>query len=457
MAGTIRSPILASLPGLALVLAASGACAQSLTGLYAQALARDPAVTGAQAQLQAARQRQIQARAAFGPVAAVVGSANSTRYEEAPAYDLRKFHGKQLNLQITQPLLHSGLIPALEAAAAQVRQAQEALDQARGDSAQRLIEACFDVLKARDALDLARAQRVATAEQLILAQRSFKVGTVTVIDVREAQARADSVQAQVDAAGFDLDLKMQVVTELTGLSAAGLMKRGLDGKYLPPLQGASTARWLAYASSHSSQLQQARQALLAADAAVRKAWHEHAPTADLTFSYGYSSDTGTYTTQQPRRGKSSVVGVNVNIPVFASGATQAKVNEARALFAKAQSDVNAAQRNVNLGVRESLSAALSAITQAHALETAVVSQEAAFRANRRGYEVGMKVNAEVLDSQGRLFEARRDLSRARYDAWVSYFRLKVLAGFFQDKDVKELESRLEPVDKIELRLPKRSR
>lgn len=431
------------------------AFAQSLPELYTQALALDPAVAGAEAQLHAAEQRQVQARAGFGPTAAMVGNYSETRYREAPEYEQRKFQGRQLNLQITQPLLRSALFPALDAAEAQLYQAQAALDQARADSAQRLVEACFEVLKARDALDLARAQRVSTAEQLMLAQRSFKIGTAPIIDVREAEAKADSVAAQVSAAEFDLDLKLQIVAELTGHTASALLTRGLDGKHLPPLAVDSASQWLTAAQENSAQLQQAQQALLAAEAEVRKAWHGHAPTADLTYTYGHSSDTGTITTTFPRRGNSSAVGVNLNIPLFASGATHSKVNEARALRDKAQSDVDAARRTVNLGVRQNTSATLSAISQAHGLEAAVRSQELAFRANRRGYEVGMKVNAEVLDSQSRLFEARRDLSRARYDAWVGYVKLKALAGRLDESDIAALETLLVPVVQADMRLPRR--
>jgi outer membrane protein len=420
-----------------------------------QALAKDPAVIGAEAQLRAAEQRRVQALAAFGPSAAVTGNYNDTRYREAPAYEKRDFSDKQLNFRVTQPLLRSELFPAFDSAEAQVQQAQAKVDQARAETAQRLVEACFEALKARDALELVRAQRVSTVEQLALAQKSFKTGMAPIVDVREAEAKADAVAAQVSAAEFDLDLKLQIVTELTGQSAAALLRRGLDGKQLPSLQAADGAsQWLTAAQGNSAQLRQAQQALASAEAEVRKAWQGHAPTLDLTYTYGHSSDTGTYLTSMPRRGNSSAVGVSLNIPLFASGATQAKVNEARAMRDKAQSDVNAALRTVNLDVRQNVSATLSAISQAHGLETAVRSQELALRANRRGYEVGMKVNAEVLDSQSRLFEARRDLSRARYDAWVGYIKLKALTGRVDDSDIQSLDTMLVPVTQVEL-LPAR--
>lgn len=436
-------------------LVAGIATAQSLPELYMQALAQDPAVIGAEAQLRAAEQRRVQALAAFGPSAAVTGNYNDTRYREAPTYERRDFSDKQLNFRVTQPLLRSELFPALDSAEAQVQQAQAQVDQARAETAQRLVEACFEALKARDALELVRAQRVSTVEQLALAQKSFKTGMVPIVDVREAEAKADAVAAQVSAAEFDLDLKLQIVAELTGQSAAALLRRGLDGKQLPSLQVADGAsQWLTAAQDNSARLRQAQKALASAEAEVSKAKQGYAPTMDLTYTYGYSSDTGTYLTSIPRRGKSSAVGVSLNVPLFASGATQAKVSEARAMRDKAQSDVDAALRTVNLDVRQNVSATLSAISQAHGLEAAVRSQELALRANRRGYEVGMKVNAEVLDSQSRLFEARRDLSRARYDAWVGYIKLKALTGYVDDSDIQSLDAMLVPMAQTEL-LPAR--
>jgi outer membrane protein len=93
-------------------------------------------------------------------------------------------------------------------------------------------------------------------------------------------------------------------------------------------------------------------------------------------------------------------------------------------------------------VRQGYSNTLSAVSQARGLEAAARSNEVALRANRRGYEVGMRINSEVLDAQTRLFEARRDLSRARYDAWINFSKLKALAAQLSEPDLVELEGLL---------------
>jgi outer membrane protein len=430
---------------LALLVAADVGAAQWLGALRADALARDPAVAGAQAQARAAEERVLQARAGFGPTMALTAGSNESRYTEAPENQTRQFASRQISVQLTQPLIRNTLLPTLDAAQAQLEQAQAQLEQARAEVHIRLLEATFDALKARDALALVRAQRLAAEEQLASARRSFAVGVATVVDVREAEARIDTVDAQALAAQADLELRAQFVGELVGRPVPELLERSLTGDFMPALPAAGVLEWLADAQARNPQLGAARRALEAAEAEVRKAWQGHAPTLDFNASYTQSSDTGTPTTLFPRRGNTSTVGLNFNLPLFASGATHSKVREVQALREKAQSDVDAALRAVQINVRQSFTAALSAVGLAKGLETATRSLETALRANRRAYEVGMKVNVDVLEAQSRLFEARRDLSRARYDAWLNFLRLKSFAGRLGEPDFELLERGLETV------------
>ena len=421
------------------------ATAQSLPELQQRALAADPGVRSAEAQQRAADERLFQARAAFGPTANLTVNHTDTRYTEAPAQAVRPFRADQYVFQVTQPIWRGQSFPALQAAQAQADQATAGLNQARAEALLRFVEACFEVFKARDVLNHAQALGEATTEQLALARRTFQVGRAAITDVREAEARLDSAQAQALAAEAELDLRQQVLAELTGDpvgAAAGLLARALAADSLPSVPAPSILEWIAAAQADSPQLRQAELALLAAEAEVRKASLAHAPSADLSLSYTKSNDTGTVTSIFPRRGESTAVGVNLTIPLFASGATQSKVREAIALRDKAESDVSLARRTLSLGVRQAFVATLSASAQAKALGAAERSQAVSLRANQRGYEIGLKVGAEVLDAQGKLFEARRDLSRARYDAWAAYFKLKALAGGLNVGDVDALEALL---------------
>ncbi|MDT7838372.1 TolC family outer membrane protein [Aquabacterium sp. OR-4] len=417
--------------------------AQSLVQLHERALAADPAVRAAEASWQAADQRVFQARAAFGPTASASVSTNQSRYREEPAESVRPFHSTQYTAQVSQPVWRGTLFPALEGARLQRDQAGQALAQARIESRQRLLEALLELFKARDVMAHAEAQREALQAQLALARRSFQVGRAAVTEVREAEARVDHALAQRLAAEAELELRQQVLAEVAGGPVPDLPWRALAGDALPPRQAGGVHDWLGVGEQNSPQLLQARLALAVAEAEIRKAELAHAPSVELNYSYSKSNDTGTVTSFFPRRGTSSAVGATLNVPLFASGATQSKVAEAQALRDKARGELDLARRTLVIGVRQAFAASQSAAAQAQALTTAERSQALSVRANQRGYEVGLKVNAEVLEAQGKLFEARRDLSRARHDAWAQHFRLRALVGELGDADMLSLDSLLQ--------------
>jgi outer membrane protein len=419
---------------------------QVLLDWHRSALGIDPAVDGAQAQIRGAEERVFQAQAAFGPTATASITTSNGRYIEAPGTDVRFINSNQGVLQITQPLIRNALFPSLDAARAQLEQAQFVLEQARADATVRLVEAVFDSLKARDLLRLLAAQLVAAEEQLAAARRSFTVGTTSITDVREAEAKIDTVRAQRIAADADFELRQQLLADLVGRPVPEVATLTMSGAFMPKLPAAGVLEWLTDAQQNNPQLQQAQRALAAAEADLRKAAQGHAPSADLTYSFTRSRDNGTVTSLQGRQGDLSQVGVNINIPLFASGATQSKVREAIAARDKAQSDAEEARRAVQVAVRKNFSAALSSVALARGLETANQSLDVAFRANRRGYEIGVKTNAEVLEAQSKVFEARKELAKAHYDAWLNLVKLNAAAGRLVTADVAMLDRMMSAVE-----------
>jgi hypothetical protein len=73
-----------------------------------------------------------------------------------------------------------------------------------------------------------------------------------------------------------------------------------------------------------------------------------------------------------------------------------------------------------------------------ALEQALVSSETALQSNRVGYEVGVRINIDVLNAQQQVFQTKRDLARARYDTIINGLKLKAAAGALSEADVEEV-------------------
>lgn len=422
--------------------------AQSLLDLYRAAELGDPAAASARAQHEATMHRIDQARAAFGVTANLTYSNGHSQYVEPSNVvtpDSRTFNSRQAAVQFSLPLYKPALRPQLQQAKAQSEQARLQSEQARVEFMLRFMEATFDMLKARDALRYQRVEQGATTVQLNLARRSFTVGTVSVTDVRDAQARADVVAAQLTAAEYDLALRHQVFLDLVGRQTPELLSRALEADVLPHLDTGSLRDWVTEAHVASPALRQAQWALEAARQETIKATMAHAPTLDANYGYTKTWDTGSVTSTQSRLATQIQAGITLNVPLFASGATLSKQREAMVLQEKAQADLESARRSLALNIRQNFSAAQSAISQARGLSTVVQSQTVAVRANQRAYQVGMKVNSEVLAALAKLSEAQRDLSSAHYDAWLAYFKLKGAAGQLDEYDISHLDGLLKPL------------
>jgi outer membrane protein len=86
----------------------------------------------------------------------------------------------------------------------------------------------------------------------------------------------------------------------------------------------------------------------------------------------------------------------------------------------------------------------SGLSQIKALQAAEASSQSALDANKLGYQVGVRINIDVLNSQSQLFQTKRDLAKARHDVLVGQLRLRQAAGVLSAEDVKSLDALLRP-------------
>jgi outer membrane protein len=77
----------------------------------------------------------------------------------------------------------------------------------------------------------------------------------------------------------------------------------------------------------------------------------------------------------------------------------------------------------------------SGLSQVRALEAAEISSKSALESNRLGYEVGVRINIDVLNAQQQLYSTRRDLAKARYETLMNSLRLKAAAGNLSEADL----------------------
>jgi len=419
---------------LALSLPAS---AQSLVDLYGAARSFDATYQSAKSQFEAAQAKAAQARAGVLPTAGLVMDASRTnlvnRIEGAPRAETT-FGANSAALSASQPLYRPANWIALEQGNKGVDVAQAQLLAAEQDLIVRVSQAYFDVLAAQDSLTFVKAQKAAVAEQLASAKRNFEVGTSTITDTREAQARYDLVIAQEIAAENDQRVKRIALDQLVGKSDSQPKALALPVA-LPALQPGNVDDWVAQAQGAHPGIAQTKLALEVAKLETEKAKAGHKPTLDLYGKYAVSHNNGSAQSAIDSRSNAATIGLTFSVPLFAGFAVQNRIKETLALEDKASSDLDATQRAVAQGTRTAFFGVLSGQGQVKALEAAEASSQSALDATKLGYQVGVRINIDVLNSQSLLFQTKRDLAKARYDVLLGGLKLRQANGTLKADDL----------------------
>ncbi len=421
--------------------------AQSLTQLAQLARTHDAPLQAAQAQLAAAHSRAEQARAGLLPSAALNGGAAYARTDVTrPPIDLHA-PTQTLGVVASQPLFRPANRITLQQGLRGVELARAQLDAAEQDLLARLGQRYFDVLAAQDTLAALRAQQAAVNEQLAAAQRNFEVGTATITDAREAQARRDLVQAQEIAAENELQVRRLALDETVGRAGVEPLPLAQPAQLPEPsAAGSGLLDWARSAEQHQPLVRQAQLALDVARLETDKAETGHLPTVDLQAGYTVQRNpNGTPTLPGVHtRANVASVGVALNLPLFAGFAVQNRVRETLSLQERARADLDNARRSAAQAARAAFLGVQSGRAQVQALQAAEASSELALQANLLGYEAGVRVNIDVLNSQSQLYQTRRDLALARYQVLVGMLRLRQAAGTLGPDDLAQLDRLLAP-------------
>ncbi|MDP2368052.1 TolC family outer membrane protein [Rhodoferax sp.] len=439
------SPLpLAAAIGLALSLPAS---AQSLVDLYGAARTYDATYQSAKSQFDASIAKADQSKAGIFPSASLSAGASRTNLvsstSSTPEVE-RTFGANTATLSASQPLYRPANWIGYAQGKKGVDVAQAQLIAAEQDLIIRVATAYFDVLAAQDSLTFVKAQKAAVAEQLASAKRNFEVGTSTITDTREAQARYDLVIAQEIAAENDHRIKRIALDQLVGKTDANPKPLALPVS-LPALQPAEVDAWVQQAQAAHPGIAQTRLALEVAKLETEKAKTGHLPTLDFTGSYTATQNKGGSSTGlTDSRSNVATIGLSFNLPLFAGFATQNRIKETLALEDKASSDLDATQRAVAQGTRTAYFGVLSGQGQVKALEAAEASSQSALDATKLGYQVGVRINIDVLNSQSLLFQTKRDLAKARYDVLLTSLKLRQANGTLKADDLAPVNALLAP-------------
>ena len=428
-----RSGLFLVAAGTLAALAPAAARAQSLLELYEAAHAYDASYLSAKALADSANYRVEQSRALMRPNVVVTAAASRDAVKQ-PFFDSYNSNTVSASISARQPLFNRSNSTTIAQSERSLASSQADLESAEQDLILRVSQAYFDVLGAQDTLQTTQANKSAIAEQLASAKRNFEVGTATITDAREAQARFDLATAQEIAADNDLVTKRIALNQLVGRK--DVMPRPLAVPVVLPVPTVPVEDLVTQTLQEHPTVVRAQVAYDVAVLETEKARAGAYPTLDAVASANGGRSTVAVGFTGPSTGTS--IGVQFNLPLFTGFAVQNRIKETLLLEQRSRDDLDKARRSVTQATRQAYYILLSGAAQVKALEAAEVSSQLALEATQVGYRVGIRVNVDVLNAQNQLYATRRDLARARYDVLLETLRLEQAAGQLTLSDIRTI-------------------
>ncbi len=422
---------------------------QDLWNLYLQARSLAPVMISAHSQFVASQQAIPEARAAFLPkVTFDVQDSRGTVHLDDEGY--ASYPTKGTTVSLRQSLLNVAGWEAFKQAKLIAEEGRARFSGAEQLFMLQVCESYFSLLDAQDDLSLAMSHIKMVEEQLQLAQHRYHAGDVTIVDEQEAEAELERAKSDELAAANAVDrqraeLRRRVARDVTEVVPLG------DGVSLQHLKETDQQYWVSQAVEHSTDVQQRQLASFIAARELKRIRATFLPTISLTLSHGSGNleyldgqvPVNTYANQNSfHQGSASVAMLQISIPLFDGFSTVSKERETLALRDKAQSDLADARLEAEFQAKRIFLHLANSFAQQSTRASALAAARLALASNKVGYDVGVRVNADVLHAQDVVYSAQRDLKRTRYDIILDYVRLRANAGLLCEHDLQQVNALL---------------
>ncbi|RUO78984.1 outer membrane channel protein TolC [Pseudidiomarina taiwanensis] len=447
----MKKHVLSALVGLSFAASSVSAYADDLAQVFQLALQNDPTLQRVDAERRAAQESVNIAEAAWWPqlnFEAGYSRATADRTQFSSTGELFVFDvtstGWDAGVSLSQTLFDMSVWDQTEIAEKQAYQAEVNYLNTRQQLMIRVVNAYFTVLERQDDLEFAIAEKRAIERQLEQTKQRFSVGLTAITDVHEAQAQFDNAVALEIQAQNAVEVAQESLREITGRYHEQLAQ--LDTATFSPAspQPQAADSWVTTAEDKNLQLLVQRVAVEIAEQQIDVARNGHYPTLGLTGSIGTSDSESEANgiTNDPPRLDSRSLGVTLRVPLFSGFRVSSQVDQARENYVASSQQLEFTRRSVEREVRSAYYDVVASISTIRALEQAVVSAESALKATQTGFEVGTRTIVDVLNSTRNLFNARRNLSQARYGYIRQYLALKQASGQISEQDLSAINASL---------------
>lgn len=431
-----------------------------LMRLYQEAAFNDPVLNSARFNYAANKEIYWQGLSTLLPQ--VSANPAATRFFQHGEGNNRIFDQKSYTVSLTQPVFNAAAIEVFKQGDLVTKVSDLQFLQAQQDLVIRVSQAYFDVLTAQDNVELFQNKKALIKQQLQAAQSKFEVGSATIVDANDAQARFDLANAQETAAQAELIVRRGVLEQIVGHPVPPLKPLAKDAKIegvvtdprakskdakgipiaesinpkLPP--GQALDDWIKQAEAANYGVLASQLNVDIAQSSYRGSLAANYPTVNFVGTTGFNAANGAATNFNPSTTQNifnNTIALQMNVPIFSGGFNNSVIRQRAALLDKAKSDYDNLRRTAAQATRQAFTGFYGGLATVRAYEAAEKSSASALASSQLGFDVGTLINLDVLIALDALFTTRATLYKARYDTILNALKLKAQAASLTDQDL----------------------
>ena len=344
---------------------------------------------------------------------------------------------KQITLTARQPLFRWDAWEGLKQVKTSIDLSEINLRIQQQNHILQVADAYFNVLR-QQALTVANLQEEqALSEQLKVMNAKLNEGLIAKSDVSEANAQYQNARANRMSTHVQLVLAQEQLQQLIGLYRENLAVLREDFQFQKPVPN-NMQDWEILAMGQNLGILQAKIQRRYAEDGKRVEQAALYPQIEAVGTYGYSKQSPESIMSQD--GLFDQVGIEMNWNAYNGGRTQKSIKQATINVKKTEAQVEAATRKATSDVKKSFLQLESDEAKLQARKAAMDSATIVSKASQAQYQEGLKTMVDVLLAQRNAFSAKQDYLNSKYDYLLHVLQLKASVGILTDQDIAEMNT-----------------
>ena len=343
--------------------------------------------------------------------------------------EMGRTHSVTFGLSAQMPLVNFQLWESLRLTGDQVELAVEQARESRLGTVASVKQAYYGILFAKEAYKVYNSVYENAVENFRLTEMRYNAARASELDLTRAKANVAAAIPNLYNAENSVELALWQLKAVMGvdldrnIDIAGTLEDYAGQMFSDIAEGEGASL------DGNSQLRQLAQQAEMLSRQIRMQQYAYLPTLAMTFSYSYLTQSDIFNLSQWKWFPSSTIGLSLSIPIFSGGQRYHAIKQTRVQADELDLQRENAERQLRIGIRQSLGTMDTAMRTYDASKEALASAEKAYDIAVKSYQLGKSTLTDLNNVELTLTQSRLAVSQAIYNFVIAKAGLEQTLGY----------------------------